>query len=57
MSKFNATDLIVTVDGNAIAHATSATLSIDMNTIDTSTKSSAGWAEAIGGQRYWSIDV
>ena len=57
MAIFNATSLIVEVDSVAVAHATSATLNIDLDTPDASTKSSAGWAEVIAGQRSWSVDV
>ena len=57
MAKFNATNLIVEVDGVAVAHATSGSLNLDQDLPDASTKSSSGWAEHINGQRSWSIDV
>jgi len=53
----NGTLVLVSEEGNAIASTTDATLNIEMDTPDASTKGSAGWAEVIAGQKSWSIDV
>jgi predicted secreted protein len=39
-----------------IAHSTSATITIDVDLPDATTKDSAGWADHIAGVRNWSID-
>lgn len=54
--KFNGTDILVYVDGVAIAHATSHTLNVNMEMIDATTKSSGGWKDVLPGLRDWSID-
>ena len=54
--KFNGTDLLVYVDGVAVAHATSHTLNINVDMIDATTKSSAGWKDILPGLKDWSID-
>jgi len=54
--KFNGTDILVYVDGVAVAHATSHTLNISANMIDATTKGSAGWTDVLPGLRDWSID-
>jgi predicted secreted protein len=56
MAKFNATDLLVYVGATPIAHSTSATITIDVDLPDATTKDSAGWADHIAGVRNWSID-
>tara|TARA_Y100001973_G_C5199922_1_gene336837 strand:+ start:2296 stop:2718 length:423 start_codon:yes stop_codon:yes gene_type:complete len=60
-TSLNGTDFIVQVDKGAgyvtIATSTSASISMSLETRDTSAKSSAGWAEALYGQRSWTIDV
>jgi predicted secreted protein len=56
MAKFNATDLLVYVGAIPIAHSTSATITIDVDLPDATTKDSAGWADHIAGVRNWSID-
>ena len=53
----NGTLVLVNAQGSAIASTTDATLNIEMDTPDASTKGSAGWAESIAGQKSWSIDV
>lgn len=53
----NGTLVLVSEEGNAIASTTDATLNIEMDTPDASTKGSSGWAENIAGQKSWSIDV
>ena len=54
--KFNGTDILVYVDGVAVAHATSHSLNINADMIDATTKSSAGWKDILPGLRDWSID-
>ena len=53
----NGTLVLVDTAGSAIASTTDATLNIEMDTPDASTKTSAGWAKVIAGQKSWSIDV
>jgi len=53
----NGTLVLVSEDGNSIASTTDATLNIEMDAPDASTKGSAGWVENIAGQKSWSIDV
>ena len=64
MAIFNGTDLILTVspsDGGANAklmHSTSVSLSMNVDTIDTSTKSSsAGFRDIIAGQKSFSLSA
>ena len=56
MAKFNGTDLLVYVGTTAIAHSTSATLNIEQDLPDATTKSSGGFADHINGLKNWSID-
>jgi len=61
MARINGTDLIITVaqDGNTeqpIAHTTSASLNIEMATIDISSKESSGNQEVVGGQKSATLD-
>jgi TP901-1 family phage major tail protein len=56
----NATDVLIqfSTDGTTydkVGRMTSASLSISMETRDTSTKDSAGWRELLEGQRSWSL--
>ena len=62
MAKFNATDLILKVNGTPIAHSTSATLNINQDLPDATSKDSAGWSENIRGklqkqQKKWQVDL
>jgi len=63
MAIFNGTDLILKVspsDGGTDAklmHSTSVSLDIAMDTIDVSTKDSAGYNEIIGGQKSFSLSA
>lgn len=56
MAKINGTDLLVYVGATAIAHSTSATLTIDQDLPDATTKGSGGFADHINGLKSWSID-
>ena len=57
----NGTDFILQIDSGAgyltLGTSTSCSVSMSLETRDTSSKSSAGWAEALYGQRSWSADV
>jgi len=56
-TKINATNLLVYAAGTAIGASKGATLSIDSDVIDVTTKDSAGWREILPGLRSWSISV
>ena len=51
----NATAVTLSVAGEVMAHATSASLSISMDLRDSTTKSSAGWSESLGGLKSWEM--
>jgi len=53
----NGTNLLVYIGGTAIGCATSSSISLNMSTIDTTCKDSAGWTDGIAGLRDWSIDT
>ena len=55
--KLNGTNLLVYVNGVAVAHATSHTLNVNAEMIDATTKSSAGWKDVLPGLKDWSIDA
>ncbi len=59
MAISNATDIVlsVTTGGSLqeVAHATSASLSMSMDLRDSTTKSSAGWSESLGGLKSWEM--
>jgi predicted secreted protein len=59
MSKINASDLLVYIGADntlPIAHSTSATLNIEQDLPDATTKDSGGWADHINGLKSWSLD-
>jgi predicted secreted protein len=59
MSKINASDLLVYIGASntlPIAHSTSATLNIEQDLPDATTKDSGGWADHINGVKSWSLD-
>ena len=55
----NATDVVLSVTQGgslqAVAHATSCSLSINMDLRDSTTKSSAGWQQNLGGLKSWEM--
>ena len=63
MAIFNGTDLILTVSPSSggsnakLMHSTSVSLSINVDTIDVSTKDSAGFRDLIGGQQSFSLSA
>lgn len=52
---FNGTSLVVLIGNEVIAHSTSCSLSLNIDTPDASDKESLGWATEIGGQMSWSL--
>ena len=60
-TSLNGTDFVVQVDSGSgyvtVATSTSASIQMSLETRDTSNKASAGWADALYGQRSWSVDV
>ena len=51
----NATGVVLSLAGTSIAHCTSASLSISRDLRDSTTKSSAGWSESLGGLMSWEM--
>ena len=56
-SRFNATALVLSVNGSPVAHSTSATLNINQDLLDATTKDSGRFKEQIRGVRDWSLDI
>lgn len=56
MAVFNGSSLTLWVGGVAIAHSTSATLNLDADPIDVSSKDAGGFQNVISGQKSGSID-
>ncbi len=52
---FNGTNLVVLVGSEVVAHSTSCSLSVSVDLPDSTTKSSNGWADQIGGLKSWSL--
>lgn len=57
MAKINGTLYVFEADGVAVASSTSASLNINQDLFDTTSKGSSGWAEHGNGLRDWSISV
>lgn len=63
MAIFNGTDLILKVSPSQggtdvkLMHSTSVSLSVNVDTIDVSTKDSAGFRDIIGGQKSFSLSA
>lgn len=55
MAKFNATKLKILVGSTAITNLTECELTVDGETIDVTTKDSAGWKEVLAGMKSWSF--
>lgn len=53
----NGTDIVLYIDGVAIANSTNNTLSVSMETREATTKDSDGWSEALEGLRSWEMSV
>ena len=51
----NATGVVLSLAGTALAHCTSASLSISRDLRDSTTKSSGGWSESLGGLMSWEM--
>lgn len=56
MAKINGSNLVLKIDGVAVACSKSCSLSIEQDLPDASCKGSNGWAEHINGQKSWSIE-
>ena len=57
MAKISGTANAVLSGANKVLHSTSATLNVNANLADTSTKDDAGWATHINGRRDWTITI
>jgi predicted secreted protein len=55
MAAIKGNDLEVYIGGTLVGKATSATLNINSNLLDASTKESAGWLDQIAGQKSWDV--
>ncbi len=55
MAILNATDVTFTVGGVAVTHCTSASLSVNIDLRDATTKDSGGWSDSLGGLKSWEI--
>ncbi len=51
----NATAVTLSVAGEVMAHATSASLSVSIDLRDSTTKLSSGWSESLGGLKSWEM--
>lgn len=57
MAAINGTLIVLNDNGTAFALTTSATLNVEMDLPDASSKQSSGWADHIQGQRSFSVDL
>lgn len=57
MAAINGTLILLEDNGTAFALTTSATLNVEMDLPDASSKQSSGWANHIQGQRSFSVDL
>jgi len=57
MAKINGTLNAVLSGSDKVLHSTSASLTVNVNLADTSTKDDGGWATHINGVRDWSISI
>jgi predicted secreted protein len=55
-SRINGTDLVISIAGTNISHTTNASISIEVASIDISSKDDAGVQEVIAGQTTASVD-
>ena len=53
--KIDGNNLLIYVQGSAVACTTSASLSMSMSSIDTTCKDSGGWASSIAGLKNWEL--
>lgn len=56
MATFNGTSLTLSIGGVTVGKSTTASISLDADTIDVSNKSSSGYQEVIQGQKSGTID-
>ena len=57
MAKINGSVIIPVLDSDAVIHTTNATLSIDVDLPDATTKDSGGWADHIHGLRNFQLTI
>ena len=57
MSKINGSVIIPTLDGDAVLHTTNASISVDVDLPDATTKDSNGFADHIHGLRSFSLTI
>lgn len=57
MSKINGTVIIPSIDDTAVVHSTNATLNLETDLPDATTKDSGGYADHIAGLRSWSLSM
>lgn len=55
MAILNATEVTLSVDGGAVSHCTSASLSVNIELRDATTKDSGGWSDSLGGLKSWEM--
>jgi len=55
--KINGTVIIPNVDSTAFVHSTNATLSLELDNPDATTKDSGGFADSIEGLRSWTLTI
>lgn len=57
MAKINGSVIIPILDGDAVIHTTSSSISIDVDLPDATTKDSGGWADHIHGLKSFSLTI
>lgn len=57
MAKINGSVIIPVLDSDAVVHTTNATISIDVDLPDATTKDSGGWADHIHGLRSFTLTI
>jgi predicted secreted protein len=55
MAVVNATAVTLSVDGGLISHCTSASLTVNIDLRDKTSKDSGGWSESLGGLKSWEL--
>lgn len=57
MGKINGSVIIPVLDSDAVVHTTNATISVDVDLPDATTKDSGGWADHIHGLRSFTLTI
>ena len=55
MAIVNATNVTLSADGGLMTHCTSASLNVNIELRDATTKDSGGWAASLGGLKSWEL--